>query len=210
MRHETNAAINLFPLLTLRFAKVIAVAILVQSNNILWLDKKFWSPLGTLDSAPTGGIPQARHLQPPTHLHIEPFKFTIGLSPILSGISRSQMPSVCQGGEEGCQSMHYTIKPTTKQLLCFFLKIWNFNSGCQDGIVRVNSGHWRSNLCSKSVQFRCLYSRIDSGNDFLGNFKLNNGKLRKQTIFFNYWQCGKKLNFSQSWWLCGIFMVNTN
>lgn len=177
-----------FPFIDIEVCKGdFCCSIFVQSNNnILWLDKKFWSPLspGTLESASTAGIPQARHIPPPTHLHIEPFKFTIGLSPILSGISRSQMPSVCQGGEEGCQSMHYTIKPTTKQLLCFFLKIWNFNSGCQDGIVRVNSGHWRSNLCSKSVQFRCLYSRIDSGDDFLGNFKLNNGKLRKQTIFF--------------------------
>lgn len=64
------------------------------------------------------------------------------------------------------------------------MKIRNFNSGCKDGIIRVYGGHRGSNLGSKSVQFCCLYSRVDSSDNFLGNFKLNNEKLKKQTIFF--------------------------
>lgn len=104
--------------------------------------------------------------------------------------------------QRGCWQQHLVITPTTKQLFRFLLKIRNFNPGCEDGIVRVYSGHWCSNLCSKSVQFCCLYSRIDSSDNFFGNFKLWNKDLTKQTNFNYYWWCGRPKHFLHSSWLC--------
>ena len=65
---------------------------------------------------------------------------------------------------------------TTKLLLCFLVKIRNFNPGCKNSIIWMLGSHWCRSFCCQGIKFSRVDSRVNSFNNSLDNSKLKNKK----------------------------------